>query len=121
MLRSGLQFLYTAPAAAPATTTSSGVSSRSCTINWSPPLYEFQNGVITHYVIRVTEIETGTVTQYMSTSTSYSLQSLHPAYTYQYEIAASTSVGLGPFSSSKSITTDEESMYNIGKPVYYVI
>ena len=102
-------FWSTAPAAPPATTTSSGVSSRSFVINWSPPLYEFQNGVITHYVIRVTEIETGMVFQYTSTSTSYSLQSLHPAYTYRYEIAASTTIGLGPFSTPISIITDEES------------
>ena len=101
--------LPTAPDAPPSTTTSSSIGSTTFTIHWSPPPPDNQNGVIKYYIVAVTEIETGIVFQYNTTSLSLSLQSLHPAYTYRYRIAAYT-IGLGPFSPPTSIRTDEEGM-----------
>ena len=98
---------FAAPSASPVMTSSASVTSNGFTINWAPPGSEFQNGVILHYVIQIYVVETGTTLQYTSTSTSFTLQSLHPAYTYQCRIAAYT-VGLGPFSSPFTIITDEE-------------
>ena len=55
----------------------------------------------------MTEQETGIVYMYTEYSTYITVQSLHPAYTYEFTIAAYT-VGLGPFSNSFNITLAEE-------------
>ena len=84
------------------------MKSRSFYIQWATPSLYDQNGVIKYYLIRVTEIETGTVLQYTEYSQNIFVTSLHPAYTYEFTISAFT-VGLGPFSAPFNITTAEES------------
>ena len=66
-------------------------------ITWSPPLAEFQNGLIRRYLICVTEAETGNAFNYSTSLTSYVLHSLHPHYNYMIEVAAET-IAPGPFS-----------------------
>ena len=88
------------------------IASTSFYIEWDPPSYEDQNGVIQYYVIGVTEVETGIVYQYTEYSTYITVLSLHPAYTYQFSIAAYT-VGLGPFSEFFNITLAEEGLFNL--------
>lgn len=60
----------------------------------------------------VTEtIETSERLQLMALSTtvtSLDVPSLHPDYTYRYMVAAGTSIGRGPFSSSRSIKMPED-------------
>lgn len=63
--------------------------------------------MIQYYVIRITEQETGMIFEYTENSENITVTSLHPAYTYEFTIAAFT-VGLGPFSKSLIITMDEE-------------
>ena len=58
-------------------------------------------------MVVIIEIETGIVFQYTEYSNFISVTSLHPAYTYEFTIAAFT-VGLGPYSSPFNITTAEE-------------
>ena len=74
------------------------------------PSQRQQNGVIKYYTVKVTEVETGTVFQYTEYSNYITLSSLHPAYTYEFTIAAFT-VALGPFSQTFDITTAEEGGY----------
>jgi len=52
--------------------------------------------VIRHYLINVTEQETGRVLQLTSEETDITIGSLHPYYTYHCAIAAVT-VAEGPF------------------------
>ena len=89
----------------------SSITSNRFTINWNPPGYNDQNGVITYYNVSIVEVETGSIFYYTSNTTTLTILSLHPAYTYQYRIAAYT-IGLGPYSDPINITTAEE-----GKPL----
>ena len=96
-----------APSAPPVPSLTPSVTSTRFSITWNPPGFNDQNGVITYYTIIIIEIESGDILQYTSYTTSLSVISLHPAYTYEYKIAAYT-VGLGPFSTPINITTAEE-------------
>lgn len=89
---------------------STSISSTSFSLSWDPPLYDDQNGVISYYIILVTEFETDTVKQYTSYSTTLSLSLLHPSYTYHCAIAAYT-VALGPYSIQFNVTTSEEGTF----------
>ena len=88
------------------------VGSRSFIIQWEPPDVEYQNGIIIHYVVNITEEQTASSTVYTSASTSLSLTLLHPAYTYQCRVAAHT-VALGPFSPIFTVMTEEERAFSI--------
>ena len=61
-------------------------------------------------------VETGEEFQLTSTTTFYTVTHLRPYTTYQCIIAASTSVGIGPFSTVVTIVTPED-----GKAAYYDI
>ena len=82
-------FPLSAPSA-PQNVTATSVSSRSISLSWSPP--SVSNGVIREYRVNVTEVETGIVfTQIlMHTTTSITLQLLHPFYNYRCHISAYT-------------------------------
>ena len=100
----------TAPSGSPSLSSSSQslvVTSKGFSIDWDPPSYEEQNGVIQYYVIRITELETGNVYQYTRYTTHITLFTLHPAYTYLFQVAAYT-VGLGPYSEYFNITLAED-------------
>ena len=99
-----------APSGSPSLSSSSQslvVTSNSFSIDWDPPSYEEQNGVIQYYEIRITELETGNVYQYTRYTTHITLFTLHPAYTYLFQVAAYT-VGLGPYSEYFNITLAED-------------
>lgn len=86
------------------------LSSRSAFLSWEPPPSEEQNGVIINYVINVTEAESGSVFQLFSSNTSLFVSTLQPYTTYNFLIAASTSVGVGPFSRLFTRQTPEDGM-----------
>jgi len=69
----------------------------SIVLEWDPPPILLTNGIITAYIIQVTERETGLMFEHNSTETLITLNSLHPHYIYECRIAART-VGTGPFS-----------------------
>ena len=83
-------------------------SSRSAVLTWDPPPAEEQNGDIISYVINVTEADSRTAFQLVSTNTSLTVSTLQPFTSYDYLIAASTSVGLGPFSTLFTLQTPED-------------
>ena len=85
-------------------------SSRSVTFNWQAPLVEEQNGVIISYTINVTDVGRGQTIQRLvsSSQTSITVASLIPFTTYSCSIAASTSAGMGPFSTLLTLTTPED-------------
>ena len=100
--------IYAAPDAPPMNVSvdHSSISYDGFTLQWSLPEPRYQNGPIDFYLITMVEVETGIVTNYTSSSTSYYISHLHPAYTYWCVVAAYT-VGLGPFSSYIVLTTAE--------------
>ena len=88
------------------------VSSTSFVLSWSPPPISQQNGVIREYTVNITEIQTGLSIILNSTSTSVSVLSLHPYYTYECTVSAYT-VGGGPYSEVFTITTPEDGMSHL--------
>jgi len=101
-------------------------SSRSILLSWRSPPLEQHNGRIIYYhtVIAETQmlyLENGTVIltvgdgidlTYDVTGTQTKLiDMLHPNYKYTVKIAAVTSAGIGPFSTSMIAITLEDGMY----------
>ena len=86
-------------------------TSRSAVLVWNPPPAEEQNGIIVNYVINVTEADRGVTFQLFSRNTSVSVNSLLPFTSYNFLIAASTSVGVGPFSRLLTLQTPEDGNY----------
>ncbi len=82
-------------------------------LTWDPPPYQDQNGVIISYDIDVTVIETGETFVITSNDTLLSVTGLRPYRSYICTIAASTSVGLGPYSASITVETPEDGKVHI--------
>ena len=66
---------------------------------------DLQNGVIRHYLIMVSETNTGTnMSRRTTANTAFTIGMLHPYYLYVFMIQAVT-VAEGPFSSSIAAVT----------------
>ena len=83
-------------------------SSRSLSLEWNRPRPEDRNGIITDYVIRVTNIRTSVASESTTSSTSYTMGSLKPCTTYSVVIAARNVNGTGPFSAIYEVQTNED-------------
>lgn len=102
----------TAPSSSPENINVSVISSTSVGLSWSPPPLPDRNGIITEYKINVTELDTGRVQVLISFTTTFTVQRLHPYYTYEFALSAHT-VATGPYSDSEIIQTPED-----GKETY---
>ena len=90
---------FEGPDSPPKNFTAFAISSRSAHLSWLPPPREHRNGLIRHFWINITEINTGRKFERTLFSTATVLSSLHPYYTYQFSVAAYT-VSLGPFTTA---------------------
>ena len=79
-------------------------------LSWSAPLFEDCNGVIRHYIVNVTELETGYEFGEVTTHMARTYSSLHPYYTYEFSVYAVT-VGAGPAAEPVRVTTMEDSRH----------
>ena len=95
------------PDSAPTSVQSTAVTSTSIDIDWDSLPTENENGIVRHYIVNVTEVQTGNTFQIMSSDESATLTNLHPAYQYTLTVAAYT-VGLGPYSTVLTVTTLED-------------
>ena len=102
---------------APKNLTANSITSSSAEISWLELLPENRNGVIRHYVINITELNTGSVHIFTSLYEGITLHSLHPYYEYAVAVAAYT-VTEGPFSLNLILRTDEDSKCNISCFLY---
>ena len=88
-------------------------SSTTLTLSWQPPAPENQNGIILHYIVNITEMETGIVFSYTAVnSTILTVPALHPFYNYTCIVAAVT-VGVGPYSAPAVIQMPEDGKHAI--------
>lgn len=78
-------------------------------LTWTEPPAVDINGVIDYYSIRVVESETGRSWSFEHVEPEISVGSLHPYYNYQCQVAAFT-VGLGSYSNTTLVQTNEEGM-----------
>ena len=79
----------------------------SVNLTWCPPPPEDQNGVVLYYTVQMNELETSIMFEFISNSTSISLDSLHAYYSYTFQVAAVT-VLAGPSSDSVIIVMPED-------------
>lgn len=98
---------FSAPTSPPEDVMATAPSSTSISFTWSPPPTNSQNGVIREYRINITEVETGTVFYHTATTTSITISSLHPYYTYNCTITAYT-VATGPYTEVVTVRTLED-------------
>ena len=101
-------FLFIVPNGYPQNFMGTTPTSRTAVLTWDPPPDEEQNGVVINYVINVTEAKSGVNFQLSSTNTSLFVNTLQPFTTYNFLIAAATSVGVGPFSRLFTLQTPED-------------
>ena len=86
-----------APTGPPQNVSVNVTSSRAAFLQWSPPNYDEQNGIIVYYEIDLYNFHTGNSRINVTQQTDYLLTGLQPFYTYNCSIRAFT-VGPGPFS-----------------------
>lgn len=81
------------------------INSTSIEFSWDPPATVPQGGYLVEYRVRLIETDTENVITMIATKTSLKLSSLHPYYVYSFSVAA---VGIGPYSTAITVTTDED-------------
>lgn len=84
------------------------IAADSITLTWGLPLLEDQNGVITGYVVLVTQANSGRSYQVNSNTTNLNLTSLTPNSLYTFAVAAQTRRGRGPYSNSVTLHTSTD-------------
>ena len=102
--------IYTVPSAPPQNVSGLSINSTAIMVSWRAPRFEDRNGAIRHYIINVTELETGSVFDAITTHMGITFSFLHPYYTYVCTVYAVT-VGTGPGAEPISVTTMEDSKY----------
>ena len=96
-----------APSAPPQNVSLDSITSSSISLSWEPPLDDQRNGIIVQYTIRIVLVDEGSYIFVNSTIPSVTVTSLRPYTTYDCFVAAETSAGRGPFSTSLIIVTEE--------------
>ena len=100
----------TAPNSPPRNYAGVALSSHSILLTWDPPPAEEQNGIITGYLVNITELETGESSTMFTESNNLTLYSLQPFSTYGFLVSAQTVAGRGPTTRLLSVTTQEEGL-----------
>ena len=97
------------PTAAPQSLVGSVESATLILLSWQPPPPYQRNGLISHYLIQVYEVESGRFWSLpvFNNRTSAFMGSLHPYYHYKCSVAAFT-IALGPYSSNITLLTDQQ-------------
>lgn len=83
------------------------LDSRTISLSWDPPEAHETNGIIREYRVEIVELESGNIYHHVTPTTSITVSSLHPDYTYEWSVAAFT-VAEGPYSDAENLTTPED-------------
>lgn len=93
------------PTGSPVTFFAMASSSTSILLTWDPPPIHERNGIITSYTI--THVVAGNSSTLTTADQMLLVTNLRPFTPYTFEIAASTSIGLGPRTSPLTENTPE--------------
>ena len=77
-------------------------------LQWEPPEFENQNGMITSYQVDIGAIDTNSSIRMTFPNTTAQVNNIRPYSGYQIRIAAVTAIGVGPLSHPFSLQTEEE-------------
>ena len=103
-----LNFCPVVPSGPPQGVEVQSETSTTLVLSWQPPAPENQNGIIVHYKVNITEMETGRLLSFTAVNTTtLSVNMLHPFYTYTCIVAAVT-VGIGPYSATVEVELPED-------------
>ena len=103
-----LHFCSVVPTGPPQGVEVQSETSTTLVLSWQPPAPENQNGIIIHYIVNITEMETGRLLSFTAVNTTtLSVSTLHPFYTYTCIVAAVT-VGIGPYSATVEVELPED-------------
>ncbi len=94
-----------APSGFPQNLQARALSSTEIAITWDAPQAIDSNGIITSYTLMV--ISDGNVSIVTTRESHWNVSELRPFQIYTFRVAASTSIGIGPFSSNLSVMTPE--------------
>jgi len=98
--------VFQAPSSAPTNLVAEAIDAFTLSLTWNTVPEGHRNGVIRHYTVNILETVTMFTFQQMSYTTSATVSSLHPYYTYNLSVAAYT-VAMGPFSIPVSLQLPE--------------
>lgn len=102
-----LPWTIAAPVGSPEQLNVTEITSSSVFLTWQPPPLLLRNGVIREYKINLTEVDTGRILVFYSSTTSITITALHPFYTYFCRVGAFT-VEYGPYTESFRFVTLED-------------
>ena len=94
------------PSGAPQNVSVSVLSPTSVNMSWLPPLREYWNGIIIHYIVRVSGVNSEEELELYVVEMSLVIPRLHPFYSYKFSVAAET-VAPGPFNDPITIKMPE--------------
>lgn len=95
---------YIAPSSPPTEVAIDEVTTDGLTLSWNYPPEEDRNGQIRHFIVNITEVNTGMQYRQTTTTNTIEINFLHPFYTYLCSVAAVT-VSAGPYSTPISVIT----------------
>ncbi len=99
---------FTAPTGSPENVSQRALNSTVIMLSWTELPYRQRNGIVSHYAVRVCQIEPyGQCEEYLATGTTLELL-LHPHYKYSWTVAAYT-VAMGPYNESLPFQMPEDS------------
>lgn len=107
---------FSVPSGVPTGLSAGRVEPDSISLTWTPPDPGQRNGMIRHYLIKLSIVGSLSTVTHVRTSTSgtsYQVTGLRPYTVYSISVAAVT-VGTGPSSSSINITTNEARKFSSG-------
>jgi len=97
--------LFAVPSGFPQNLQANAISPTEVVVMWDIPRPVDSNGVILTYTLLL--FSSGNVSNITTSQKYWNVSDLQPFSTYTFAIAASTSIGIGPFSTNVSITTPE--------------
>ena len=83
-------------------------------ISWDPPPFEHQNGIITYYLLLITQSQFNISDRVINTTTAvttYTVTGLEEYNNYTCRVAAATRIGPGPYSALIEFSTPEDGMH----------
>ena len=78
---------------------------------WSPPPLDQRNGLLTGYIVELTDTQASTTRRRQTNGTTFQWDSLHPDYVYRCRVAATTEAGTGLFTQYVSVQMPEAGSY----------
>ena len=104
--------MCTVPSGAPLNFSAVDISSSNFTLTWELPAPSERNGIITGYNITVTSLSSPLEDPelFFTATESLVIESLNPHTEYVCIIAATTAIGIGPYSTELNVRTEPDGM-----------